>query len=156
MAKRPRVISPRDRKGKQVDKIRINRAVQDEMTAEARRRAPLEACGLLGGSDGHVTSCFVLTNMDAAEEHFSMDPREQFAAIKEMRKAGEGMLAIWHSHPATPARLSDEDLRLAYTPDVAYVIVSLADAAGPATAGYRIDNGEITKLEIEIVEVPCE
>jgi proteasome lid subunit RPN8/RPN11 len=77
-----------------------------------------------------------------------MKPEEQFAAVKDMRAAGLKLLAIWHSHPASPARMSAEDMRLAYTPDIVYVIVSLADDGGSRVRAFTVQNG--TALEIAV------
>ena len=114
-------------------KLSIAENVYREMLAAARTAAPIEACGLLGGTGERATKCYVLANTDASPEHYAMKPEEQFAAVKEMRRSGLGLLAIWHSHPASPARMSAEDMRLAYTPDVLYVIISLVEPDGPQT-----------------------
>lgn len=111
------------------------------MVSAARKEAPQEACGLLAGKEEHVMKCYVLTNADHSAQHFRLLPAEQFAAVKNMRETGLRMLAIWHSHPLTPARMSAEDLKLAFTPDVAYVIVSLADSEKPNIRAYQV-NGE--------------
>jgi sulfite reductase (ferredoxin) len=62
------------------------------------------------------------------------------------------MLAIYHSHPQTPARMSAEDLKLALTPDVIYVIVSLRDINNPEIEGFLSDNGKIQKVPVRILE----
>jgi proteasome lid subunit RPN8/RPN11 len=126
----------------------IAKDVFSEMLVVARAVAPLEACGLLAGAAGRATKCYVLTNADASPEHYSMKPEEQFAAVKDMRAAGLKLLAIWHSHPASPARMSAEDMRLAYTPDIVYVIVSLADDGGSRVRAFTVQNG--TALEIAV------
>ena len=120
------------------------------MLAVSRRAAPLEACGVLGGREGQVTVFHELTNADASGEHYNMLPKEQFDAIKDMRGKGARMLAIWHSHPATPARMSEEDLRLAYTPDVVYLIVSLADPDQPDLRGYVMQDGTPVPVDIAV------
>ena len=47
---------------------------------------PNESCGLLAGKKEDeeitVTKVYLLTNIDASREHFSMDPKEQLAALK--------------------------------------------------------------------------
>jgi [CysO sulfur-carrier protein]-S-L-cysteine hydrolase len=68
-----------------------------------------------------------------------------------MRAAGEEMLAIYHSHPETPARPSEEDIRLALTPGVSYVIVSLADVQAPDLRSFKIEKGKVVAEEIEII-----
>ena len=69
-------------------KITLTKAIFSEMLAAAYEAVPHEACGLLAGTGGCVTKCYVLTNADASAEHFSMRPEEQFAAIKDMRHNG--------------------------------------------------------------------
>ena len=119
----------------------MTEAVVRDMLAAARGAAPLEACGLLAGNAARVTRCYVLANADASAEHYSMTPEEQFAAVKDMRRNGLRMLAIWHSHPASPARMSAEDMRLAYTPDVVYVILSLAEPGEPRIRAFVVRDG---------------
>ncbi len=132
--------------------IKIDRSVYEAMLESAKKAAPLEACGLCGGNNWHITQFYELTNADASAEHFSMLPQEQFAVIKDMRSKGLKLLAIWHSHPATPARMSGEDLRLAYTPDVVYLILSLALKGNPELRGYTISEGRPESVHITIVD----
>ena len=131
-----------------VGRLAISKAVFAALLAVAQKAAPLEACGLLAGRDGKATKFYPLTNIDASPEHFSMKPEEQFAAGKDMRRMGLKMLAIWHSHPSSPPRMSEEDLRLAYTPDVVYVILSLAVPQDAALCGYRVTDGVPEQVEI--------
>lgn len=131
-------------------KLTIARAVWVELVAAAGKAAPLEACGLLAGRDGKVTKFYAMTNIDASAEHFRMKPEEQFAAVKDLRRLGLKLLAIWHSHPASPPRMSEEDLRLAYTPDVVYVILSLAVFQGAVLCGYRVTHGVSEQVEIAV------
>jgi len=51
------------------------------------------------------------------------------------------MPAIYHSHPVTPARVSKEDIRLALTRGVVYVIFSLQNADNPVVKGFVIEDG---------------
>ncbi len=128
----------------------IAQSVFGEMLDKARETAPLEACGLLAGNGERATKCYVLTNADASSEHYSMKPEEQFAAVKDMRAAGLKMLAIWHSHPASPARMSAEDMRLAYTPDIVYVIASLADGGEPRVRAFTVQNGAALEIAVTV------
>ena len=134
--------------------VTLTKKVADEIIAAAQRVAPLEACGLLAGVGDQLTRAYVLTNADAAAEHYRMLPEEQFAAITDMRRAGLRMLAIWHSHPASPARMSEEDLRLAFTPDVLYVIVSLAEGETPVVRAFAVNDGVSQNVALSIVEEP--
>ncbi|MFH1965001.1 MAG: M67 family metallopeptidase [Acidobacteriota bacterium] len=109
----------------------------------------MEACGYLAEKDGIIIQHYELTNLDGSEIHFSMDPVEQFAAVRSMRAAGYKLRAAYHSHPKTPARPSPEDVRLAYDVDLSYVIVSLLDNK---IKSFKIKNAGLEKEEIEIIE----
>ncbi|MBC8481068.1 MAG: M67 family metallopeptidase, partial [Planctomycetes bacterium] len=109
-------------------KLKIPDTIFEQMLAQAKAEAPIEACGILAGKDGVVEKFYKMTNADQSSDHFTMAPVEQFKGVKDVRAAGLGMLAIYHSHPESPARPSAEDIRLALTPDVIYVIVSLANS----------------------------
>jgi proteasome lid subunit RPN8/RPN11 len=131
--------------------IQVPRAIHDDMISHAKDGFPLEVCGILGGSGETVTTIYRMTNTDASNEHFMMDPKEQFAVVKDLRARGIAMLAIYHSHPETPARPSEEDIRLALTPDVSYLIISLADAAAPIVKSYKIRSGNVQAETLELV-----
>ena len=131
-------------------KLVIPASIRKELAAAAKSASPIEACGLQAGKGNSVEKFYPLTNGDASPEHFSLVPAEQFAAVKDMRKHGLAMLSIWHSHPASPARMSEEDLRLAYTPDVVYTILSLAAPEDESLRGYLINGGAQERVEIEI------
>lgn len=92
---------------------------------QAEEESPNEACGYLAGEDNTVKEIYPMTNLDKSSEHFSFDPSEQFKVLKEARKKNLGLIAVYHSHPSSPACLSEEDLRLANDPGVVYLIHSL-------------------------------
>lgn len=62
----------------------------NKIVDHAKKGLPNEACGLLGGYvEGDkrvVTDVYLLRNVDESREHFSMDPAEQLAAIKDIRQ----------------------------------------------------------------------
>ena len=131
--------------------IRINRGVIRAITAHAKKELPNEACGYLAAENDIVACHYELTNIDKASDHFTMDPAEQFAAVKDMRRRGQVMKAVYHSHPETPARPSVEDIRLAYDPGISFVIVSLATEE-PQIKSFFIVKGESSEEPIEIIE----
>ncbi len=130
----------------------ITRAAFADMLAAALSALPNEACGLLSGTDNRAAKCYAMANADASPDHYSMRPEDQFAAILDMRRAKRKMLAIWHSHPSTPARMSEEDMRLAYTPDIYYVIVSLAEPGQPDARAFEVDSGVAREIPVVIEE----
>jgi len=133
-------------------KLEIPTYVFEQMLEQAKAEAPIEACGILAGSDSKVEKLYKMTNVDNSSNHFMMEPKEQFAVVKDIRSAGLEMLAIYHSHPETPAGPSAEDIRLALTPDVIYVIVSLQGANAPAVKGLLIEDGTVTEVPVRIME----
>lgn len=134
--------------------IKIKRQQIEEMVAHVREALPNEGCGLIAGTvqDGvkTVEKVYLLANVDESPVHFTMDPKEQFAAIKDMRSSGWVLLGNFHSHPSTPARPSDEDIRLAFDPTASYLIVSLADRAQPVLKSFHISGGSATEEQLEI------
>ena len=132
----------------------INRTVLEAIIAQAREELPYEACGYLAEKNGLVEAAIVLANTDKAADHFSLDPAEQFAAVKAMRGVGQRLRAVYHSHPETPARPSPEDIRLAYDPEISYVIISLADPERIEVKSFRISQGQVSSEEIQLVEEP--
>lgn len=130
--------------------LQIPQQIINDLFDHAKTGLPEEVCGYLAGTYREVTRQFRLTNMDHSNEHFSFDPNEQFQTVREARKVGLQILANYHSHPETPARPSQEDIRLAFDPNISYVIVSLA-AEVPDIKSFRIQNGEVEKEEILVV-----
>lgn len=131
--------------------LRIPRSIHDDMIAHALEGSPLEVCGILAGQDGAVEALYRVTNSDASATHFSMELKEQFAVVKDLRVRGLKLLAVYHSHPQTAARPSAEDVRLALTPDVSYVIVSLASPDAPVLKSFKIGAGRARREKIQII-----
>ena len=131
--------------------LKIPVRIFKEMVLQGQSAAPVEACGILAGRDGVVSKCFEMTNADNSAEHFTMVPEEQFAVVKDMRAQGIEMCAVYHTHPATQARPSQEDIKLAVMPGAVYVILSLA-ADQPVAKAFSIEDGVVTNLDLEIVE----
>jgi len=94
--------------------LQMARSIYERIIGRAREGFPFEVCGILGGKGNIVSAIYPMTNTDASRDHFMMDSREQFSVVKALRSQELEMLAVYHSHPETPARLSDEDIRLAF------------------------------------------
>src|SRR6266702_5264738 len=123
--------------------IRIPQTIHGDMISHAKEGFPLEVCGILDGTGETVSVMYRMTNTEASNEQIMMYPKEQFAAVKDLRAKGLAILAIYHSHPETPARPSEEDIKLALTPDVSYLIISLADADNPVVKSFKISSGNV-------------
>ena len=134
----------------------IEKKDYDKILKHAMDGLPNEACGLIAGTaDGeekYVREVYLLTNIDASNEHFSMDPKEQFAAVKDARAKGYELLGNFHSHPESPSRPSEEDKRLAYDSKANYLILSLEDREHPVLHAFLIDEHKnVTENPIEII-----
>ncbi len=131
--------------------LKIEEKILTAMWEHGRREEPNEACGYLAAKDGVIGHHFELTNIDGAPDHYSMDPKEQFAAIRQIREMGLQVAAVYHSHPETPARPSVEDIRLAHDPDMVYVIVSLMAGVAPVQA-YKVNKGEVAVVPLQVLD----
>lgn len=136
--------------------LTLKQSDYDKIVAYAKANLPEEACGLIAGTkDGDVKEIkkvYLLTNVDHTNEHFSMDPKEQLAAVKDMRANGLVPLGNWHSHPESPSRPSEEDKRLAYDPSVNYLILSLMDPENLVLKAFDIDREkQVTVEEIKLI-----
>jgi proteasome lid subunit RPN8/RPN11 len=130
--------------------IEIPKAVVQQIIQQARDEAPLEACGYLGGTGNVVTAIYPMTNADHSSEHYSLDPEEQFKVLREAQDKGLDLIAVYHTHPATPPRMSAEDIRLAYDTSVLYVIYSLQTDSLKA---FKVnDNRKVTELSVSITD----
>jgi proteasome lid subunit RPN8/RPN11 len=130
----------------------IPETVIREMISQAQQDAPIETCGYLLGTSGPdgdvVTENYWMENIDHSEEHFAFAPKDQFAALKYARSKGLRILANWHSHPASPSRPSQEDLRLANDPTIRYAILSLHE--GIHLNSFKILNAEVVDKEVHL------
>ncbi len=136
--------------------LKMKKEDYEKILAFCKEGLPNESCGLIGGTkDGDVKTIekvYLLTNLDASNEHFSMDPKEQLAAIKDMRANGYELLGNFHSHPESPSRPSEEDKRLAYDPKVNYLILSLMEMDHPVFNAFVIDEEKNVSKEEFIIE----
>ena len=107
--------------------------------------------GELSDSGKIIKKVYLLTNIDHSNEHFSLDPKEQLAAIKDMRAEGLTPLGNWHSHPESPSRPSEEDKRLAYDSSASYLILSLMYRNNPVLNSFKI-SGDTAENEGLIIE----
>lgn len=135
--------------------MQIPKDIYDAMIAHAQEGFPLEVCGYLGGVKENGEICvrkhYRLTNTDKSNEHFTMDPKEQFDAFKDAKANNLSLLVCYHSHPESPARPSEEDIRLAYDPNINYTILSLQERNAPVMKAFWIKNGQVSHEEIKII-----
>ncbi len=133
--------------------IRIDTKLYDEIVSYAREHLPEESCGLIAGEvngdEKLIKKVYFLENVDHAEDHFTLSPKDQLGAIKDMRANGLTALGNWHSHPSSPSRPSVEDISLAYDSRASYLILSFMSQA-PVINSFHIENGKYEKEDLRI------
>jgi [CysO sulfur-carrier protein]-S-L-cysteine hydrolase len=133
--------------------IAIPKAVFGRMIEHAKAGFPNEACGILAGNAADsVTDFYPMKNMDNASISYFMDPKEQLSVFKDMRAKKLEMRGIFHSHVASEAYPSQKDVRLAFYPDVSYLIVSLSDMEKPVLRSFRIADEKVAEEPVKIGE----
>lgn len=127
----------------------ISKDILGKILKQGMAESPLEACGYLAGKGANILKHYPMKNIDKSTDHFSLDPKEQFAVIKNVRAEGLELIAVYHTHPRSQARPSAEDIRLAFDPSIIYVIVSLLDKV-PSLKAYRIIKGVVNEEGVVI------
>lgn len=133
-------------------RVQMTVAARDALLQAAATAAPREAVGLLGGDehDGavHVTSFVAVPQHAAAADAFVV-PAPAFATAEAaLRARGERWLGFAHSHPHGSAMPSLRDRRELWSGCV-HVIV--AAAAAPAWCAFRLRDGAVLPLPLEVV-----
>lgn len=138
----------------QRDQIRVQQGLIDQMVEHAREGAPLEVCGIVAGNNGDFSRVFPARNVaENPSITYEMDPQEQLRIFRKVEEQGEEIAGIYHSHPASPARPSPTDLRLAFYPEAVYFIVSLMQPNRPVVRAFRLDQERNGDEELDLVVV---
>ena len=133
--------------------LRIDGVLWAGVVAHLRAALPNEGCGLLAvalDDATRVTAFCPGDNVDASPTRFTMDPVAVLAAFREMDARGWRLGAIVHAHPATPATPSPTDLREAFYPAAAMLIVSFAGSEPVARLWAVGPAGEIDERPLRI------
>lgn len=133
--------------------VRIPRPIVNRLLHHAQSSPDNEVCGLIGSKNGVPSSCYPIGNIASSPRRlFAMNPKEQIAAMRDMRERGEDIFAIYHSHPAAPAFPSAIDLAQANYPETLYLIISLQTRGVLEMQGFVLRGTNVTEVPLEIVE----
>lgn len=126
----------------------------DGVFGHAQADLPNECCGLLagraGGDGARAEARFPVANAAASPTAYATDPRALLRAFRAMRERGLELLAIYHSHPASPPVPSARDLaENTYGETVAHLIVSLAGPR-PVARAWRLAPGGARAVELVV------
>jgi [CysO sulfur-carrier protein]-S-L-cysteine hydrolase len=167
-----------------VSDLIIPQHILDDLIVHARGLDPYECCGFLAGTGQAVSRVYRIKNIvslegaaesasfddakvhhlsrlspeERAEIAFIMDAQEMFQAVKDMRKNGLSLQAVYHSHPHDPARPSVTDIKIAEEWEEnwsrlnlsmpIYLLISLMEKSRPDIRAYWIRNGTVSPADI--------
>jgi proteasome lid subunit RPN8/RPN11 len=131
--------------------IRIPGSIYRKMVEHAKKEKPLECCGLLAGKDQTVQEIFETQNAARSPILFSMDPKEELMALKEIENQSMEIVAIYHSHPHTIPFPSEADVKMSFSFDVPLVIISLKERNDSVVKAFQIRKEAIYLEEIEVI-----
>ena len=126
--------------------MRLSREQYEALVAHAQDEAPNECCGFLRAKDGVAEEVVRSENLRNSPYGYELDPKSLLAANEWDDEGFE--VAVYHSHPRSPAEPSQTDINLAHYPHWLYVIVSLAGE--PEVRAWRIENGRVSEEPIEL------
>jgi [CysO sulfur-carrier protein]-S-L-cysteine hydrolase len=127
--------------------MEISQAQFDDVVAHAQADAPNECCGYMRLAEDRVDQVFRSQNLRDSPYGYEIDPKSLLAA-NDLDDDGFGV-AIYHSHPRSPAEPSQTDINLAHYPHWLYVIVSLAGE--PNVRAWRIADGKVEEEPVSVV-----
>ncbi len=133
-----------------MDEVILPREFIHRMISHGRSAYPDESCGILAGEGNTAAVLYTASNAESSPVSYLMDPQEQFRIMKEIRDKGMRMVAIYHSHPYSPPYPSPTDVKLAFYPDTAYIIVSLLERDNPVVKAFEIADGRVREIDIKV------
>ena len=133
-------------------RVALSKLQRQQIVDQALRERPYETCGLLAGRDGRVERVFPAANKERSPVRYEIDPKDLIRIFREIDDADLELVGIYHSHTRTDAYPSPTDVRLAYYPEAAYVLISLMDERSPCVRAYSIRDGAIEETPIELVQ----
>ncbi|MFQ3594423.1 MAG: M67 family metallopeptidase [Gemmataceae bacterium] len=133
-------------------RLKVPRAIYEQMLDHAFAENPLECCGLLAGfieaGRGEVKRLYRLVNELASPVEYRSSPRSMLDACRDFTAQGWEVLAVYHSHPTTAPLPSAKDRAANYSEKVVNLIVSLAEPLG--VAGWWLTAESYRPAEWEI------
>lgn len=116
--------------------VRLPRAVHNAIVAHARAGKPEEICGIVRGRGLDAIEAIPARNIAAERtENYTVDPQTLLLQF-DFEDAGDAMMGIYHSHPASVAYPSATDAWNAHYPESVYLICSLEDDAAPVLRAW--------------------
>lgn len=121
-------------------RLEISRSVLIGIREISAVSGALEACGLLFGGAGTISSFQAVENVhEAPDRHFEINPVALFAALRAERAGGPRIAGYWHSHPSGDASPSVTDAAMAAPDGKLWLIVG----GDQVTAWRAVEQGAL-------------
>jgi proteasome lid subunit RPN8/RPN11 len=131
--------------------VRIDAALLERVVDHARRDFPNECCGMIAVRDGRAVAVHEATNVAASPLRFEVEGREIIRAQDTFEGDGAELGAIYHSHTRSEPYPSQTDVNFAAGwPGVEWLIVGLRANGEPTVRSYRIDDGVIEEVDVDV------
>jgi len=131
--------------------VRIDAALLERVVDHARRDFPNECCGMIAVRDGRAVAVHEATNVAASPLRFEVEGREIIRAQDAFEGDGAELGAIYHSHTRSEPYPSQTDVNFAAGwPGVEWLIVGLRADGEPTVRSYRIDDGVIEEVDVDV------
>ena len=138
--------------------MQLDRALLEQIIAQARAEAPNECCGIIASHAGKAVAVHPAKNAAASPLRYEMDGMEQYRIQSAIEDAGNELGAIYHSHTRTAPYPSQTDINLALTPDgreelwpgTVYVIVGVAGEDPDVRAFAIAAGGRVTEVSLDV------
>ncbi|MGE5597210.1 MAG: Mov34/MPN/PAD-1 family protein [Hyphomicrobiales bacterium] len=135
--------------------IRLRREHLDAMVAHALEDAPVECCGILGGSNATVTTLRRAKNIENSPYRFRIDPLETARIERAFDQEGTEILGFYHSHTGSDPIPSPTDIRSMgplFGPPFVHFVIGVADRDNPIARAWYIEDGDRIEQEYELLD----
>lgn len=134
----------------------LTREQAKALIADAQKRMPQEACGVVAGRNLQATEVIPLPNRaDDPAHRYHIDDQALAVTLSRLSSERSSLLGFYHSHPAGEPIPSTEDIRHAHYPDAAYIIIGLR-GGNPTIAAWQIRRGIVERVDLHIGGSPAD
>ena len=130
--------------------ISITTAHLTKLVEVAKDALPNESCAFLLGHNDRVAEILPMRNIDESPITFSIEPKELIYAYNLAESKGMDVIAIFHSHPATPWP-SRTDIKYMEINPVIWIIYSTTESK--MRAFVYDENDSVKEIDIRIIGV---
>ena len=125
-----------------------------QVGADARARAPIEACGILIGKrrndDFEVLDAVAASNVVNSPTRFEIDPEELYRVMKGAEARGLEIIGFYHSHLGYGAGPSGVDLEyMKFLSNLAWLICDIP-AGGAEFKAFSMHGSKLVELELVV------